>query len=125
MADKLLIVLVNTDPRNPEELGSPFFQATAAAAMDFEVEVICTATAGRLMQKGVAEAITVKAGGNKTVYDFIRDAHAAGVKFLACAGNLELFEMKEADLIPECSGLVGSAYLVDKVMSDDYRVLTY
>ena len=53
MPQKLLIVLVNTDPRNHEELGSPFFQAAVAAAMDFEVEVVCTATAGRLMQRGV------------------------------------------------------------------------
>jgi hypothetical protein len=33
-------------PENGEELGAPFFQATVAAAMDYEVEVVCTATAG-------------------------------------------------------------------------------
>lgn len=38
MAKKLLIVLANTDPRNGEELGAPFFQASVAAAMDYEVE---------------------------------------------------------------------------------------
>jgi hypothetical protein len=32
MAKRLFIVLVNTDPRNPEELGAPFHHA--AAAMD-------------------------------------------------------------------------------------------
>jgi uncharacterized protein len=46
VASKLIIVMVNTDPRNGEELGAPFFQATVAAAMDYEVDVICTATAG-------------------------------------------------------------------------------
>ena len=55
MAKKLIIVMVNTDPRNGEELGAPFFQATVAAAMDYEVDVVCTATAGQLMKKGVAE----------------------------------------------------------------------
>ena len=50
MPQKLSILLANTDPRNPEELGSPFFQEAVAAAMDFEVEVVCTATTGRLMQ---------------------------------------------------------------------------
>lgn len=55
MADKLLIILVNTDPRNGEELGAPIFQATVAAAMGYEVEVISTATAGKLMKKSVAE----------------------------------------------------------------------
>ena len=38
MADKLMIIMVNTDPTNPSELGAPFFQATVAAAMEFEVE---------------------------------------------------------------------------------------
>jgi hypothetical protein len=44
---KLLIVLVNTDPRNPEELGAPFYHAAVAAAMDYVVDVICAATAGK------------------------------------------------------------------------------
>ncbi len=47
MAKKLVIVMANTDPRNGEELGAPIFQASVAAAMDYEVEVVCTATAGR------------------------------------------------------------------------------
>ena len=55
MAEKLMIVMVNTDPANPSELGAPFFQATVAAAMEFEVEVIMTGRAGQLATKGVAE----------------------------------------------------------------------
>jgi len=47
MAKKLVIVMANTDPRNGEELGAPIFQASVAAAMEYEVDVICTATAGR------------------------------------------------------------------------------
>jgi predicted peroxiredoxin len=35
MARKLLIVLVNTDPRHPQELGAPFYHAAVAAAMDY------------------------------------------------------------------------------------------
>lgn len=62
MTRKLLIVLVNTDPRNPEELGAPFYHAAVAAAMDYEVDVICAATAGKLMRHGVAEQIRIKAG---------------------------------------------------------------
>ena len=125
MARKLLIVLVNTDPRNGEELGSPFFQAAAAAALDYEVEVICTATAGRLMRRGVADQLTVKPGATKTVYDFIKDAHEAGAKFFACSGNLDLFDMTRDELIPECTGVVGAAYIVQQAMEDDVRVLTY
>jgi predicted peroxiredoxin len=125
MAEKLLIVMANTDPRNGEELGAPIFQATVAAAMDYEVEVICTATAGRLMKKGEAEKLVIKEGSPKSVMDFIRDAHEAGVKFFCCSPNLDLFDMREDDLIEECEGIVGGAYLIEAVMDDDYRVLSY
>src|SRR5258708_36637494 len=101
MPQKLLIVLVNTDPRNHEELGSPFFQAAVAAAMDFEVEVVCTATAGRLMQRGVAAALEVKTGSKKSVYDFIKDPHQLWGKFHACAGTPQLFGPTSVDPIPE------------------------
>ena len=126
MAKKLVIMMVNTDPRNGEELGAPFFQASVAAAMDYEVEVICTATSGRLMKRGEAEKLTVKPGSPKTVYDFIKEAHEAGVRFLCCSPNLDLFDMTEEDLIPECSGIVGGAYVIERVMEeDDTRVLSY
>lgn len=125
MAEKLIIVMANSDPRNGEELGAPIFQASVAAAMEFEVEVICTATAGVLLKKGVAEKLTVKEGSPKTVYDFIKDAHEAGVKFFTCSPNLDLFDMTEEDLIPECEGVVGGAYLIEQVMDDDTKVLTY
>jgi predicted peroxiredoxin len=125
MADKLVIILVNTDPRNGEELGAPFFQASVAAAMDYEVEVICTATAGKLMKKGIAENLVIKEGSPKTVYDFIKDAHDAGVKFYCCSPNLDLFDMTEDDLIPECEGIMGGARVIEQVMEDDCRVLTY
>lgn len=125
MAKKLLIVLANTDPRNGEELGAPFFQASVAAAMDYDVHVICTATSGILMKQGVAEKLVVKLGSPKTVYDFIKDAHAAGVKFFCCSPNLDLFDMTKDQLIPECSGIVGGAHMIEEVMESDCKVLTY
>jgi predicted peroxiredoxin len=126
MAEKLMIMMVNTDPSNGEELGAPLFQATVAAAMEYEVEVVCTATAGKLMKKGVAENLVVKPGSPKNVYDFIKDAHDAGVKFFCCSPNLDLFDMTEDDLIPECEGIVGGAYVIEQVMEeDDLKVLTY
>ncbi|MFN3868766.1 MAG: peroxiredoxin, partial [Hyphomicrobiaceae bacterium] len=66
MAKKLVIVMANTDTRNGEELGAPIFQASVAAAMEYDVQVICTATSGRLMKKGVAEALFVKPGSPKS-----------------------------------------------------------
>jgi predicted peroxiredoxin len=94
--------------------------------MEYEVEVICTATAGLLMKKGVADKLFVKEGSPKSVYDFIKDAHEAGAKFYCCSPNLDLHDMTQEDLIPECSGIVGGAHLIEQIMEDDdVRVMTY
>lgn len=122
MADKLMIVMVNTDPKNPAELGAPFFQATVAAAMEYDVEVILTAGAGELAKRGVAERLEVKQGSGKTVYDFIKDAHEAGVRFKVCTPTLELWG---EDLIPEIVETVGGAYVIEKAMDDDVVTFTY
>jgi predicted peroxiredoxin len=122
MAKKLMIVMVNTDPRNPSELGAPFFQATVAAAMEYEVEVILTARSGELAIKGVAEKLRVQEGSPKTVYDFIKDAHQAGVKFKVCTPTLELWGN---ELIPEIEETVGGAYVISRAMEDDVVTFTY
>src|ERR1700709_2702383 len=90
-AQRLLILLVNTDPRNVEAMGAPFFYAAVAAAMDYEVDVLCTATAGKLMFTGVAEKLTIKQGDPMTVYGWIKEAHGQGARFWACAGNGRIF----------------------------------
>jgi predicted peroxiredoxin len=122
---RLVIVLLNTDPRNVEELGAPFYYAAVAAAMDHQVDVLCTATAGKLMLKGVADKLCVKPGDPKTVYDWIKEAHDHGAKFWACPANLELFDKSEADLIPECAGVMGAAAMIQDIMDGECRVLTF
>lgn len=117
-----MIVLANTDPRNGSELGAPFFQATVAAAMDYEVEVIFTARAGELAVKGVAEKLFIKEGSPKSVYDFIKDAHEAGVHFKICTPTLDLWGN---DLIPEIEETVGGAYVIQQAMEDNVVTFTY
>ncbi len=122
---RLLIVLMNTDPRNPEELGAPFYHASVAAAMDYPVDVVCTATAGKLLLKGVAEKLLTRPDAPRSVLDWIREAHGHGVKFWACPANLELFGVTKDDLIPECEGVMGAAAMIEQIMEGDGRVLTY
>lgn len=122
MADKLMIVMVNTDPSDPTELGAPFFQAAVAAAMDYEVEVILTGRAGELAKKGVAEKLYVKEGVGKSVYDFMKDAHEAGVRFKVCTPTLDLWGN---DLIPEIDETIGGAYVIEQAMDDRVVTFTY
>ena len=122
MANKLMIVMVNTDPKNSAELGAPFFQATVAAAMEYEVEIILTAGSGELAIRGVAEKLHVKEGSTTSVYDFIKDAHEAGVKFKVCTPTLELWG---EDLIPEIEETVGGSYVIQQAMDDNTVTFTY
>ncbi|MBX3534456.1 MAG: DsrE family protein [Xanthobacteraceae bacterium] len=125
MKRKLLVVLVNTDPKNGEELAAPFYHAAIAAALDYEVDVVLAATAGKLLVKGVAEKLHVKQDHPKTVYDWIREAHDHGAKFWACPANMDLFDISDGDLVPECAGMMGAADMIERIMGDEYRVLTY
>ncbi len=122
MADKLMIVMVNTDPSRGPEMCAPFFQATVAAAMDYTVEVIMTGSAAELARTGFAEKIKIQEGNPKTAYDFIREAHDAGVVFKVCTPTLELWG---DDLIPEISETVGAAYIISEAMSGETVTFTY
>ena len=122
MAEKLLIIMVNTDPDNGPEMGAPFFQATVAAAMEYEVEIILTGNSGRLAEKGVAEKLHVQESGGKTVYEVMKEAHEAGVKFKVCTPTIEMFG---DDLIPEVSETVGGAYVISEAMDENTVTFTY
>lgn len=122
MADKLLIIMVNTDPNNSAALGTPFFQATVAAAMEYDVEVILTGRSGEMAIRGVAEKLYIKPDTNKTVYDIMREAYDAGVKFKVCTPTLELWG---DDLIPEITETIGGAYVISEAMDDNTVTFTY
>ena len=99
MTRKLLIVLVNTDPRNPEELGAPFYHAAVAAAMDYEVDVVCAATRASSCARASPRPST-SSRATQDRHDWIRDAHKNGARFWACPANLDLFDMTEAGSDP-------------------------
>jgi predicted peroxiredoxin len=122
MADKLLIIMVNTDPKNGPEMGAPFFQATVAAAMEYDVEIILTGNSGRLAEKGVAENLYIQESASKSVYDAMKEAHQAGVKFKVCTPTIEMFG---DDLIPEISETVGGAYVISEAMDENTVTFTY
>jgi uncharacterized protein len=93
--------------------------------MNYQVEVICTGTAGQILKNGVAEAIHLKHGETRSIYDFIKEAHAAGVRFFCFSPGLDVCAMRKEDLIPECSGVIGAAHFIEEIMSSECRVLTY
>jgi len=122
MADKLMIIMANSQPDNVNQLISPLSQATVAAAMEFEVEMVFTGNAGAIVKSGVAKKLSLPADLERSIYDLIQDAAAAGVKFKVCTTALEVWG---EDLIPEISETVGGAYLISEAMDDGTVVFTY
>lgn len=122
MADKLLIIMVNTDPEFPAAITTPLSQATVAAAMEYDVEVILTGRSGQLAIKGVAKKIPLSDGNKKTAYTLIQEAHEAGVHFKVCANTINQWGDK---LIPEIEETVGGAYIISEAMDEHTVTLTY
>ncbi len=110
---------------NPQA-GAPFFLATAATAMDYEVEMVLTSEAGFLLMKDNAKRVKVRSGVDQTVYDFIKMAKDAGVKIYLCVPSLDLTEEYSKDDVNTeiCDGILGGAAFLEKVMSGEYALIT-
>ncbi len=124
MANKMLIMMTS-GPESPHRLGTPFFQAMAAMALDYEALIVTTMDGTLLMKRGIAETITIKDGANKSVLAFIQDAKASGVKIYVCPASLALHDMTMADVIPEVDGAMGAASYSEIGLDDDCRVFCY
>jgi len=106
--DKVMIVMTSgTD--TPRRCATPFFMATIAAAMDYEVAMFFTIDGTQLLKKGVADTVFPKEGG-KAVGDYLRDAMEAGVKFYACTASTELHDLTAADLIDGVEMVGGATF---------------
>ena len=117
------LVFMTSGPATPQRCATPFYMASVAAAMDNTAEMIFQIDGVLLMKRGVAEAMTAKEGG-KPILEFLRDAKRAGVTMKVCSAALALHGMTEKDLIDECDGVVGAAYMIDRAL-ESTRVLSY
>lgn len=106
--DKVMIIMTS-GPETPRRCATPFFFATLAAAMEYEVTMFFTIDGTLLLKKGMAETIYPKSGG-EPVSKFIQDALDAGVEFTACTASMELHELQAEDLIDNVK-MVGGAYM--------------
>jgi len=123
MDEGSVLVFVTSGPETPQRCATPFYMANIAAAMDSDATIVFQIDGVLLMKKGVAEGITAKEGGNRII-DFIHEAKEAGVEMKVCSAALQLHDMTEDDLIDECDGVVGAAWMTDQGLEADL-VLCY
>lgn len=122
MSEKLLVVVTNSDPRNPCEIIEPIYNATVAASMDYNVELIFSGRAGEILVNGVAEEIPTLKDEGKTIYTLLQNAHEAGVQIKA---SKHLTLRWGEDLIPEVDDIIGAGYIISEVMGNTTETMTY
>lgn len=119
MADDKILIIMTSGPDTPRRCATPFFFATLATAMDYEVTMFFTIDGTLLLKKGLADTVFPKEGG-KSAGEFLREAIESGVKMTACTASLELHGLSPEDLIPEAR-LVGGASMWQ--MAEESKVI--
>jgi len=122
MDDDKVMIIMTSGPDTPRRCATPFFFATLAAAMDYDVTMFFTIDGTLLLKKGLADEVYPKEGG-KAVGEFLREAMDAGVKFLACTASTELHDLKVEDLIDDIQMVGGAAMW--QIAEDCKTVLTF
>ncbi|RUM30600.1 MAG: sulfur reduction protein DsrE [Aquifex sp.] len=128
-----IVILMTSGPKTPWRCATPFYIATLMAAQEADVEIFFNMDGTNLIKKGVAEKICPSLEGNcfsangqkpKTVYDFMKDAKLAGVKFFSCKQAIDSMGLTEEDLIPEIDGIVPASEFAIRAMMAD-KLITF
>lgn len=119
--DKILIIMTS-GKYDPRRCATPFFFASLAVAMDYEVTMFFTIDGTTLLEKGVAETVYPREGG-ENVAKYMNDCIEAEIPFYCCTASMELHGLTQDDLIENVE-FVGGAKMWD--LADDVgKVLTF
>lgn len=122
---RLAILLWATTPERPDLCATPFVHATAAAALDCEVEVHFSGRATRLLVQGEAAALHAVTGAEKSIYAFMREAANLGVRFIGCEMAVRAHLGADEALIPEYTGNASATDFVLRALDPDWATLVY
>lgn len=122
---KLAILLWAATPERQELCASPFIYATAAAALDCEVEIHFGGRATRLLVSGEAERLFAAADSRKSIYTFMREAANLGVRFIGCAMALQAHVGAGETFIPEYSAAAGATEFVLRALDPEWATLVF
>ena len=108
---KILYVQTHGE-KDPERTATPFFLATAGAAMDNEVCIYFTMNGPQCLAKGNGDKIVIprKGGNGKELKFFIDQAQEIGVRLLVCQPSLDLHGYTMDDMIEGVEMIGGAAF---------------
>jgi predicted peroxiredoxin len=122
---RLIIQLWQASLANPQLAATPFFFASAAAAMDMHVEVhVLGASVEMFIKDNPARHQTIPPM-NRKLSDFIDDAVRTGVKFHACSTAMRDRQLSLEDLTDGFGEIIGMVTMLDRATQENTTVLTF
>ncbi len=125
MKTRLAILLWSVSVDRPELAAAPFVYASAACAMDCEVEIHFAGSAVRLLEPGVADALFNPAEPDYPIGWFMRNAARAGARFYGCGMALHTHGLAGRELIPEYTGAAGAAAFVARTLDEEWATMIF
>ncbi|QWD80179.1 DsrE family protein [Polynucleobacter sp. MWH-Spelu-300-X4] len=122
---RLIIQLWQASLANPQLAATPFFFASAAAAMDMHVEVhVLGASVEMFIKDNPARHQTIPPM-NRKLSDFIDDAVRTGVQFYACSTAMRDRQLSLEDLTDGFGEIIGMVTMLDRATQENTTVLTF
>lgn len=122
---RLIIQLWQASLANPQLAATPFFFASAAAAMEMHVEVhVLGASIEMFVKDNPQRHPTIPPMGRK-LSDFIDDAVRTGVKFYACSTAMRDRNLSLHDLTDGFGEIIGMVTMLDRATEENTTVLTF
>lgn len=123
-ANGIAILLWSADMHQPEKLATPFFHATAAGAMDAEVEIYFSASSVRLLLPGLARKLKASSKVDKTIADNMHEALDMGARFYVCSDALHAQGLTLQELMPDCK-IGGAVQFMARALDLKWRTLIF
>jgi predicted peroxiredoxin len=122
---RLIIQLWQASLSNAQLAATPFFFASAAAAMDMHVEVHVLGASIEMFIKDNSQRHQTIPPMNRKLSDFIDDAVRTGVKFYACSTAMRDRNLTLHDLTDGFGEVIGMVTMLDRATEENTTVLTF
>lgn len=120
----IALLMWSATPARPELCATPLVHALAARALDAEVEIHFAGPAVRLLVEGVATGLYPSPSREKSLFDFMQEASAAGARLLACGMARTSFVAADERLIG-MAGHAGATAFVARTLDPAWRTLVF
>jgi predicted peroxiredoxin len=122
---RLIIQLWQASLSQPQLAATPFFFASAAAAMDMHVEVHVLGASIEMFVKNNDKRHQAIPPLNRKLSEFIDDAVRTGVRFYACSTAMRDRHLELSDLTEGFGEVIGMVTMLDRATQENTTVLTF